>query len=251
MADIGAYCREVEAHLTRVNGGHLVRIVGPGFTLVRGWAEAGVPLSVVFRGIEQKAERHRAGASRRPLRIEFCEADVQDVFETWRRAVGVVSAGEEGDAPAAAEGPDGPASQVDRGSGIARTSASRDLERAADRLLRLAGRLDLPDALRDAVTIALSAVTETREAIRPLRGASRRERLAALEPVDRQLVDAALATLPADVSAAMRTEAEASLETYRNRLTADAWSRAVRVNLTRLVRDHYQLPTLVDGEMTR
>ena len=29
--DIGAFCRAVEAHLCRVNGGHLVRIVGPAF----------------------------------------------------------------------------------------------------------------------------------------------------------------------------------------------------------------------------
>jgi hypothetical protein len=248
VPDIGAYCREVEAHLTKVNGGHLVRIVGPGFSLVRGWAEAGVPLSVVFRGIEQKAERHRAGASRRPLRIEFCEDDVLEVFETWRRAVGVAPSA---DAPSADGTTGGVSETVDRGSGIARKSVSRDLDRAAERLVRLAGRLDLPDALRDAVTTALAAVTETRDAIRTLRGPQRQERLAGLVEVDRQLVDAALAALPAGEAATIRAEAEASLDSYRSRLSADAWTRAVRVNLTRLVRDHYQLPTLVGGEMTR
>ena len=29
--DLGEYCRRVEAYLTQVNGGHIVRIVGPGF----------------------------------------------------------------------------------------------------------------------------------------------------------------------------------------------------------------------------
>ena len=87
--DVGDYCRQVEDHLTRVNAGHLVRIVGPGFELVRQWAEEGMPLSVVFRGIDLRAERHRAGKSRRPLRIEFCEADVRDLFDGWRRAVGL------------------------------------------------------------------------------------------------------------------------------------------------------------------
>jgi hypothetical protein len=246
VADIGAYCREVEAHLTKVNGGHLVRIVGPGFSLVRGWAEAGVPLSVVFRGIEQKAERHRAGTSRRPLRIEFCEDDVQEVFETWRRAVGVAASAEALSADGTMDGGAGP---VDRGSGIARKSVSRDLDRAAERLVRLAGRLDLPDTLRDAVSVALTAVAETREAIRTLRGPQRQERLAGLADVDQQLVDAALAALPEGDAAIMRAEAEASLDSYRSRLSTDAWTRAVRVNLTRLVRDHYQLPTLVDGEI--
>ena len=80
MTDLGDYCRRVEQHLTQVNGGHLVRVVGPGFEMVRQWAEAGIPLTVVFHGIELKAERHRAGASRRPLRIEFCDADVRETL---------------------------------------------------------------------------------------------------------------------------------------------------------------------------
>ena len=88
--DVGEYCRTVEDHLTRVNGGHLIRIVGPAFELVRQWAEAGVPASVVLRGIDLKAERHRLGNSTRPLRLEFCEADVRDVYRNWRRAVGLL-----------------------------------------------------------------------------------------------------------------------------------------------------------------
>ena len=92
MADVADYCRQVEAHLTRINGGHLVRVVGPGFALVKQWADEGVPLSVVFRGIEHKAERHAAGASKRPLRIEFCEADVRAIYDDWRRAIGVPAA---------------------------------------------------------------------------------------------------------------------------------------------------------------
>ena len=37
--DVPAYCREVEAYLCRRNGGHLIRLVGPSFELVRDWAE--------------------------------------------------------------------------------------------------------------------------------------------------------------------------------------------------------------------
>jgi hypothetical protein len=91
--DVGEYCRRVEEHLMRVNDGHLVRIFGPGFELVRGWALGGIPLSIACYGIDQKAERHRAGSSKRPLRIEFCDVDVQEAFARWRRAVGVTSGG--------------------------------------------------------------------------------------------------------------------------------------------------------------
>src|SRR5215471_19149127 len=100
--DLGEYCRRVEQHLTRVNGGHLVRVVGPAFELVRGWAEAGVPLSVVLQGINLKAERHRTGQALRPLRLEFCEGDIRALYADWRRAIGP------------ALGPAAPASATDR-----------------------------------------------------------------------------------------------------------------------------------------
>ncbi len=91
--DIGAFCRAVEAHLCRVNGGHLVRIVGPAFELVAGWAREGMPLRVALHGVDRTVARLTAkGPRRRPIRIEFCEADVRDAAEQWRRAVGVRAA---------------------------------------------------------------------------------------------------------------------------------------------------------------
>ena len=77
-----AYCREIEAYLTRKNDGHLVRIVGPSFDRVRGWAEQGVPLKVAFQGIDRYFERYYArGPRRRPVHIDHCEADVLEAFE--------------------------------------------------------------------------------------------------------------------------------------------------------------------------
>ena len=82
--------REIETYLCRKNEGHLVRIVGPAFEQVCGWATTGVPLKVAFRGIDRYCERYYAkGPKRRPVRIEFCEADILDLFDDWRRAVGV------------------------------------------------------------------------------------------------------------------------------------------------------------------
>ncbi len=61
----GAYCREIEAYLCRKNGGHLIRIVGPAFERVCGWAQAGVPLQVVVRGIDRKLGRFLAAGRTR------------------------------------------------------------------------------------------------------------------------------------------------------------------------------------------
>ena len=85
-----AYCREIEAHLCRKNDGHLIRIVGPAFERVASWAEQGIPLKVALAGVDRYFERYyRKGPRRRPVRVEFCEADVLDAFDEWRRAVGV------------------------------------------------------------------------------------------------------------------------------------------------------------------
>src|SRR3954451_22954574 len=85
--DSSEYCREIETYLCRKNEGHLIRIVGPAFEQVTGWGAQGVPLAVAFKGIDQYCERYYAkGPRRRPVRIEFCEADVLSLFDDWRRA---------------------------------------------------------------------------------------------------------------------------------------------------------------------
>src|SRR5215203_3131669 len=92
--DLDGYCRAIESHLGRKNDGHLIRIAGPAFDLVRGWAEQGVPLKVALTGIDRTFERYyRKGARRRPLQVSFCDADVLDVFDDWRRALGLSGPG--------------------------------------------------------------------------------------------------------------------------------------------------------------
>ena len=87
---VDQYCREIETYLTRKNDGHLIRVVGPSFEVVSGWAEQGVPLKNALAGIDRYFERYyRKGPRRRPVKIDFCDADVLDVFEEWRRATGV------------------------------------------------------------------------------------------------------------------------------------------------------------------
>src|SRR5690606_9436989 len=93
--DLLRYCRDVETYLCRRNGGHLIRIVGPAFAMVRGWADAGVPLTIVERAIDACCARREArGGAVRPLRIEFCEAEVREQFDRWRRAVGPYISGQ-------------------------------------------------------------------------------------------------------------------------------------------------------------
>src|SRR6185436_18669052 len=102
VAAVEDYCRQIESYLCRKNDGHLIRIVGPAFEQVCGWAEKGVPLTVAMRGIDRYFDRYYAkGPRRRPVRVEFCEADVLDVFDEWRRALGIATAADAPQADAA------------------------------------------------------------------------------------------------------------------------------------------------------
>ena len=50
---IAEYCREIETYLCRKNDGHLIRVAGPSFELVSGWADAG-------RAAQGRVRRHRS-----------------------------------------------------------------------------------------------------------------------------------------------------------------------------------------------
>lgn len=230
--DVGEYCRRVEEHLARVNEGHIIRIVGTAFELVRAWALEGIPLSIACRGIDEKAERHRAGRSKRPLRLEFCEGDVRALYDEWRRAVGAWSP-EAG----AAEAP-APAIEERR-----RLPVTRQLDRAIDRLVAASGNLDLPEGLPEALTRILDDLVALRDQARHARGAARQAIAVRIVDVDRAIAEAARAAA-GSVLAEVEAEARRELAAFRNRLAADAWERSVRAGIDRLLRERYNLPSL-------
>ena len=176
------FCRSVEHYLTRKNDGHLVRIVGPSFERVRGWAESGVPLKVVFAGIDRYFERYYAkGPRRRPVRIDFCEADVLDVFDEWSRAVGLSAGRTEiagGEAP------------VKR-----RESLATHVERSLARLVAMRSgsvSLTLPDEILAEVIGELDRLLGM---ARGARGDARQQIVDRLEALDTRLLAVARAAL--------------------------------------------------------
>jgi hypothetical protein len=224
------YCRDVEAYLCRKNDGHLIRIVGPAFEQVCGWAARGIPLSVVCRGVDRYFERYYAkGRRRRPVRIEFCEADVLDVFDEWRRAVGI---------SAATPG----AEAVDEDEARRPASLPAHLERVVARLTALrAGEDRSLDAVADGMVRELDTV---RAGARQLRGEVRRALLDRLRDLDRVLLDAARAQLDAATRDALAQEAARELEPFRDRLPREAYERSLGASLDRLVRERRRLPVI-------
>ena len=240
MMDPGAYCREVESYLCRCNEGHLIRIVGPAFEQVRGWAEAGVPLQVVTAGIDRRLSRYRAtGPHRRPLRIEFCEADVLDAFDEWRRAVGA-AASPGGDPDAA---PDAVAASPHRARSGRRLTLPRHVDRILETTSNRLARDEMPAALRAALTRLVADLDALRPAARGARGAARTAVVERLDGIDRALLASAREAAGADLDG-LEAAARAELSSFRPRLDADAFARAVRANTDRLLRDRLALPAV-------
>ena len=222
------YCRQVEAYLCRKNEGHLIRIVGPAFELVCNWASRGIPIKVAYRGIDRCVDRYYAkGPRRRPIRVEFCEADVLDVFDEWRRAVGVP--------------PDAQAGGEDE-SHRRHGSLPAHLESVIARLTSLrAGDGRSLDATIDAVVRELDAAHAR---AKNLRGEARSRLLERLRTLEQELGQAARSRLDEATLREIGTEAESELAPFRDRMPADAYQRAHLACVDRIVRSRARLPLL-------
>ena len=230
--DSGSYCREVEAYLCRKNGGHLVRIVGPAFEQVCGWAARGIPIKIVFRGIDRYVDRYHAkGPRRRPARVEFCEADVLDVFDEWRRAVGVGSV-------APAEGESANEGAVAR----KRSSLPAHLDRVVARLTVLrAGEARSLEATLDGIIRELDAV---RASSKGLRGEARETLLARLRAIDLRLLEAARTACDAPTLQRLSVDADIQLAPFLARMAPGVYAQSKQACVDRLVREHLRLPTV-------
>jgi hypothetical protein len=230
------YCRDLESYLCRKNDGHLIRIVGPAFEQVCGWAARGIPLKLAMRGIDRYFERYYAkGPRRRPVRIEFCEADVLDVFDEWRKAVGV-SAGTENPA----SGTENQATGVDPSG--PRSSLPAHLERVIARLTTLrGGHARALDPILDSIIRELDAA---RAAAKSVRGDARDALIERLRQLDVSLIDALERQCDDAALRQLAAEADEELKPFRVRMPADAYQQAHRACIDRLLRERANLPTI-------
>ncbi len=222
----GEYCRELETYLCRKNDGHLIRIVGPAFEQVCGWSTRGIPLKLAMRGIDRYFERYYAkGPRRRPVRVEFCEPDVLDVFDEWRRSVGISSGAE-----------------VSSGAVASAGSLPAHLERVIARLTTLrAGEDRSLDAAVDAIVRELDA---SRAKAKTVRGDAREILLDRLSELDTSLIEAVRAQCGAETLEKLAAEADEELRPFRGRMPPEAYQQSHRACVNRLLRERARLPTI-------
>jgi hypothetical protein len=232
-ATIDDFCRDIEAYLCRKNDGHLIRIVGPSFERVCSWAEQGVPFKIVCQGIDRYFQRYYAkGPRRRPVHIDFCENDVLDAFDAWRRAVGVRLPGSDAEAS-------------DSSGKRRRRSLPEHLDRVCERIAdRRAAPASPPPDVDSVLESVANEVATFRDSAGPIRGEAREHVIARLTALDRIMLDAARTQVDPAVLQALRAEAVEQLSPFRDRLPSDAYDRAIEAAVDRLLRERERLPTI-------
>lgn len=227
--DVADYCREIETYLCRKNDGHLIRVTGPSFDLVAGWAAQGVPFKVACEGIDRYFERYyRKGPRRRPVKIDFCEADILDVFDEWRRAVGLAKQPE-------SQSPNPEPRQP---------SLPAHLERVVLRLTEARTRGTLGDAFDALIDRVAAELDMARAKAGGLRGEARQALVARLAALDGELLQRARAVLDDATRAALMRDAEESLAPFRAGMAPDAFARALDRAIDALVRERFKLPAV-------
>jgi hypothetical protein len=235
--DTSDYCREIETYLCRKNDGHLIRVVGPSFELVTGWAAQGVPLKVALAGIDRYVERYyRKGPRRRPVKIDFCEADVLDVFDEWRRATGVTL-------QSSVAGHQSPVDSHESSVG-SRQSLPAHLQRVVLKLTSARAGGTLSAALDGVIDRVANELDAARAQAGGLRGAARQALVDRLTALDAEMLRVSRATLDETTRARLIEEAEAELAPFAQRMAADAFGRARELAIDRLVRERFSLPTV-------
>ncbi len=228
MIEPARYCRDIETYLCQKNDGHLIRIVGPAFEQVCGWAERGVPLKVAYKGIDRYCERYYAkGNRRRPVRIEFCEADILDAFDDWRRAVGV-TADAGGEAEEASRKP----------------ALASHIERALRRLRAIEATPSISDQFQQIVRTTMTALEALGEDARTARGEKRAAIIERLLELDKTLLDASVAVIDASRARDLAREAESELAPFGGRMAPDVREKALGAAFQRLVREALGVPAL-------
>ena len=201
-----------------------------------GWSAGGVPLSVVRRAVDRACARRQARQSRRrPIRIEFCEADVLDLFDDWKRAVGVgftapVSAA---DPEAGGEGGERPTRR--------RSSLGAHLDRVVARLSAWTGN-EYP-ALGGRVAEIATELDAARASAAP-RGKARQRLVDRLAELDGALLAAARDAAGDSLRRRLRDDTEREMAPFRERMEREAFGRALDAAYDRLLIERVGLPRL-------
>jgi hypothetical protein len=166
------------------------------------------------------------------VRIDFCDHDVLDVFDEWRRATGITTGGAESTTADGAEHPTrGP-------------SLPAHLERVVLRLSSARATGSVGTAFDDVIDRVAGELEMARAEPHGIRGDLRQALLARLSALDRELLQIARRALDDTTRARFAREADEELAAFRLSMAADVFARAREAAIDNLVRERFGLPTI-------
>lgn len=231
------YFTEVEDEFVRRRGSHL--LISPiDWALVETWKNAGVPLHIVLRGINQAFDGYdaRGRTYRKVNSMLYCQQAVEEGFAEYQLArVGAAEggqgkAGEEGDAGSQRTGFDKAAllAFLDR--------CSRELEEAAER--------HGTAPLREALDRALGRLVEVRREVESSASVDVESLERDLDSLDRMLFEGLRSACSGEDLEAIRKDAKVQLRGFRKTMDKAMYAQTIDNFVARRLREMVSLPRL-------
>lgn len=235
------YFTEVEEEFVRRRGKHLM--ISPiDWALVETWKDAGIPLHIVLRAINESFDGYDARAQKHRLvnSMFYCQQAVEASFAEYRTAQVGASQSHAAESQSSAEEPASDQSAfpkevilefLARCEGELRVIGSRALE-------------DEQSEIENAVTRARARLTEI---VLEIAGSARVDAEALerdLDAIDRMILDAAARARGEDELKKIRGEAESQLRSYRKKMDKAIYEQTVQNFVSRRLREINNIPRM-------
>lgn len=237
------YFTEVEEEFVRRRGKHMM-ISSLDWALVESWKDAGIPLHIVLRAINEAFDAYdsRAEKYRKVNSIFYCQQQVESTFADYRTAqVG----GEPAPTPSEREKKSG-AKKAPKEEAFPKDVLFGFLARCDDEL-RAAG-LHASTAGRPELETAIErARARMKEIIAGIEGPGRVDAEALerdLDGIDRMILDAARMNLGEEELKKIRAEGEKHLRSYRKKMDKAIYEQTVQNFVSRRLREISNIPRM-------
>ena len=237
------YFTEVEEEFVRRRGKHML-ISTLDWALVETWKDAGIPLHIVLRAINEAFDAYDARAQkyRKINSIFYCQQQVESTFAEYRLA-------QVGGDPALAGSESGESSGAGRGSEQA--AFPKDvlfgfLARCDDEL-RAAGSRASASGLSALENAIVRSRARMKEIIVEVEGSARVDAEALerdLDGIDRMILEAARESFGEEELKKLRAEAESHLRSYRKKMDKAIYEQTVQNFIARRLREMNNIPRM-------
>ncbi len=237
------YFTEVEEEFVRRRGKHML-ISNLDWALVESWKNAGIPLHIVLRAINQAFDAYDARAQkyRKINSIFYCQQQVESTFAEYRLAqVGgdPASSGSEGE-EASGAGSSGEHEAFPKDVLFGFLARCYDELRTAASRAATSGRTALEDAIDRARSRLKEIIVEIEGSPRVDAEALERD----LDGIDRMILEGARESLGEEELKKLRADAESHLRSYRKKMDKAIYEQTVQNFISRRLREMNNIPRL-------